>query len=201
MDFVYLCIIFEYLLFGSITYFFVKIIWLQFRTTDWLGMNLRGKMITSVFASRGNNMRWGEFPCNAWFFSYQAVDMNCLQNDAYTEAFNFCPWDFDLHAVMQFWSPFENCFTGQVVGVSFAPINFCIFFGWRPWYYGTASGSAKDILILIDISTTMERTYGTSGDSKLKVAIMAAMTIVETLTPNDRVWILTILLMIYKTEL
>ena len=59
----------------------------------------------------------------------------------------------------------------------------------RPWYYGAASGADKDVIVLIDVSSSMAQTYdgGTAPTTKLAVAINTANTIVETLTPNDRV--------------
>ena len=58
----------------------------------------------------------------------------------------------------------------------------------RPWYYGTSSAMNKDVVILIDVSSSMGAAYAQTGSTtKLAVAINTASAIVETLTTNDRV--------------
>jgi len=57
----------------------------------------------------------------------------------------------------------------------------------RPWYYAAASTTPKDMLIAIQVSTSMSYTYGVSGVTKLKVAVDTAKNLIDSLNPNDRV--------------
>ena len=56
----------------------------------------------------------------------------------------------------------------------------------RPWYSFTAT-SPKDIIIMIDMSKSMQTTYLKSGEKKLKIAIQASKTAINSLNPNDNV--------------
>ena len=51
---------------------------------------------------------------------------------------------------------------------------------FRPWYVSTATPEPKDVVLVIDTSGSMK--YG-----RMEVAIKAAQTVVNTLSPDDRV--------------
>jgi len=56
----------------------------------------------------------------------------------------------------------------------------------RPWYSFSAT-DPKDIIVMIDKSSSMLATYLASGEKKLTVAIKAAMTAINSLNTNDNV--------------
>jgi len=56
----------------------------------------------------------------------------------------------------------------------------------RPWY-SFAATDPKDIIVMIDMSSSMLVTYLTSGEKKLTVAIKAAQAAIKSLNPNDNV--------------
>jgi hypothetical protein len=58
----------------------------------------------------------------------------------------------------------------------------------RPWYVEAATPTPKDVLIVLDISRSMSNWYKPYADTTLlKMEQTAAIIVVETLNPNDRV--------------
>ena len=62
----------------------------------------------------------------------------------------------------------------------------CCWYCCRPWYSFTAT-YPKDIVVMVDKSSSMLTTYLTSHESKLTVAIRAAQAVIDSLNPNDNV--------------
>ncbi|XP_071178164.1 VWFA and cache domain-containing protein 1-like isoform X2 [Mytilus edulis] len=58
---------------------------------------------------------------------------------------------------------------------------------FRSAFAATASPKDKDVVILIDSSSSMKQTSGVTSKSKMSIAKEAARTVIETLNPNDRV--------------
>jgi len=57
----------------------------------------------------------------------------------------------------------------------------------RPYYYQTVSSSVKDIVILLDLSSSMGKTFGISAFTKLRVATDTIKAFLTTITPKDRI--------------
>ena len=57
----------------------------------------------------------------------------------------------------------------------------------RPWYVETATPEPKDVVIVIDRSSVMQLQSSSDQKTLMDVATEAARTVVDTLTPNDRV--------------
>ena len=57
----------------------------------------------------------------------------------------------------------------------------------RPWYVETTTPEPKDMVIVIDRSSVMESQSSSDTKTLMDVAIDAARTVLNTLTPNDRV--------------
>ena len=58
---------------------------------------------------------------------------------------------------------------------------------YRPWYVQTATPQAKDVVIVIDRSGSMKSSISSGGQTLMEVAVDAAITVVDTLNPDDRV--------------
>lgn len=63
---------------------------------------------------------------------------------------------------------------------------------YRPWYDTTVSSQMKDVVILVQTSTTMSDRFGTTGQSLLQAAIKYSYTIIDSLNSNDRVSVIII---------
>ncbi|CAC5416932.1 unnamed protein product [Mytilus coruscus] len=61
---------------------------------------------------------------------------------------------------------------------------------FRSAFAATASPKDKDVVILIDSSSSMKQISGVTSKSKISIAKEAARTVIETLNPNDRVILL-----------
>ncbi|ELU16667.1 hypothetical protein CAPTEDRAFT_192407 [Capitella teleta] len=55
---------------------------------------------------------------------------------------------------------------------------------FRPWYVEAATPEPKDVVVVIDVSGSMNATY--KGTKLMKIAQEAANTVITTLNPNDR---------------
>ncbi|XP_077996465.1 VWFA and cache domain-containing protein 1-like [Glandiceps talaboti] len=60
---------------------------------------------------------------------------------------------------------------------------------FRPWYVEAVSPEPKNLVVVIDRSASMEIKYGRK--TLMQIAIDAAITVLETLNPNDRVGVVT----------
>jgi hypothetical protein len=60
---------------------------------------------------------------------------------------------------------------------------------FRPWYVEAATPDAKDVVLVKDISESMDEIHETPSESLklLDIAKEAAKTVIKTLNPNDRV--------------
>ena len=56
---------------------------------------------------------------------------------------------------------------------------------FRPFYVHTATPSPKDVVIIIDKSGSMGHTH--EGQTLMQIAKNAGISVLETLSPNDRV--------------
>ncbi|XP_052072380.1 VWFA and cache domain-containing protein 1-like isoform X9 [Mytilus californianus] len=62
---------------------------------------------------------------------------------------------------------------------------------FRSAFAATASPKDKDVVILIDSSSSMKQISGVTSKSKMSIAKEAARTVIETLNPNDRVAVIS----------
>ncbi|CAC5416929.1 unnamed protein product [Mytilus coruscus] len=62
---------------------------------------------------------------------------------------------------------------------------------FRSAFAATASPKDKDVVILIDSSSSMKQNSGVTSKSKMSIAKEAARTVIETLNPNDRVAVIS----------
>jgi hypothetical protein len=62
------------------------------------------------------------------------------------------------------------------------------FFNFRSAFAATASPKDKDVVIILDASSSMKQISGDQSRSKMVIAKEAARTVIQTLNPNDRVW-------------
>ncbi|CAG2235343.1 unnamed protein product [Mytilus edulis] len=62
---------------------------------------------------------------------------------------------------------------------------------FRSAFAATASPKDKDVVILIDSSSSMKQISGVTSKSKMIIAKEAARTVIETLNPNDRVAVIS----------
>ncbi|ELT90476.1 hypothetical protein CAPTEDRAFT_196421 [Capitella teleta] len=60
---------------------------------------------------------------------------------------------------------------------------------FRPWYVEAATPEPKDVVVVIDVSGSMNATY--KGTKLMKIAQEAANTVIATLTANDRVGVVS----------
>lgn len=58
---------------------------------------------------------------------------------------------------------------------------------YSPWYTATASPQPKDIIMLIDSTVSMSKTYGAGASTLLNVVQQVTSTIVNTANTGDRV--------------
>ena len=60
----------------------------------------------------------------------------------------------------------------------------------RPWYVATKAPAAKDVIIVIDRSASMNaRDSLANSNSRLDYAKEAASAVIDTLSPTDRVFV------------
>ncbi|XP_077996294.1 VWFA and cache domain-containing protein 1-like [Glandiceps talaboti] len=60
---------------------------------------------------------------------------------------------------------------------------------FRPWYVEAVSPEPKNLVVVIDKSASMKEKYG--GKTLMQIAIDAALTVLDTLNPSDRIGVVT----------
>ena len=65
--------------------------------------------------------------------------------------------------------------------------NVVVLYHYRPWYVEAVTPEVKDVVIILDVSKSMDNYVSGKGRTYLQLAKDAVITVLSTLSPRDRV--------------